>query len=109
MTRKQNKTKRKAAKKRGPKKGRSYEIDPPVVKVETAPPPAPDPPSVVTECPACKSTRRSGYYSRRRLVHENNIILWRRCKCLACGQIRIDRVSYRQGGEPPVEEGEVQI
>ena len=100
-------TKRKA--KRGPKKGKTYEMTPPVVAVETAPPRPPDPPSVATECPACKSTRRTPYYSRRRMIYGGKVILWRRCKCRACGQIRVDRISYTVGGEPDLEEGEQQV
>ncbi|HUX02666.1 MAG TPA: hypothetical protein VMY35_17025 [Phycisphaerae bacterium] len=95
--------------KRGPEKGQTYDMAPPTVSVETAQPPPPDPPSVATECPACKSARRTPYYSRRRMVYDGQVILWRRCKCLDCGQIRVDRISYPIGAEPPSENGEAPV
>jgi hypothetical protein len=49
-------------------------------------------------CPKCGSSRRSKYYGRRDLPASGVADGWpyrrivlRRCRCLACSQVRIDR------------------
>jgi len=51
-----------------------------------------------TACPGCKGSRRSKYYGRRDLPASGDVdgrpyrrVVLRRCRCLACGQVRIDR------------------
>jgi hypothetical protein len=51
-----------------------------------------------TACPTCKGLRRSKYYGRRDLPAAGDVdgrpyrrVVLRRCRCLACGQVRIDR------------------
>ena len=55
--------------------------------------------AVVTACPKCGSTEREPYYNRRELRcdiaqrsgEQFTHVVWRRTKCLACGQVRDDR------------------
>ena len=59
--------------------------------------PAPD--ATPSRCPKCGSTRRAPYSGRPRIVnhsgvfagHPYNRIIFRRTKCLDCGQWRVDR------------------
>lgn len=51
-----------------------------------------------TRCRQCGSTSRSAYFGRNTVVqtgeHEGrpyNRIVWRRCRCEACGQHRFDK------------------
>ncbi len=47
----------------------------------------------VTACPRCNSTKRAPYYNRRSLKTAGQIVVWRRTKCLECGQVRDDKHS----------------
>jgi hypothetical protein len=54
-----------------------------------------------SRCPQCGSPRREKYYARRVSDIPGTIdgqpfrrIVWRRCRCLECGQVRIDK-EYR--------------
>jgi hypothetical protein len=51
-----------------------------------------------SKCPKCKSARRGNYYVTRSIDYgqvvdgrEYSRVIWRYCKCLDCGQIRIDK------------------
>lgn len=53
----------------------------------------------VSRCPNCGSTDRTSYADRRELAYSGTTpdgrqydrIVWRSCKCEACGQARIDK------------------
>lgn len=57
----------------------------------------------LTKCRRCGSTSRSAYQGRpekARMNHSDKtiVIIWRRCKCLGCGQWRKDKYQVE---EPP--------
>jgi hypothetical protein len=72
---------------RGRPKGSTACADLPTVTVQPA-----------SQCPKCGSPRRGKYYAYRVSNIPGTIdgqpfwrIVWRRCRCLECGQVRIDR------------------
>lgn len=60
-----------------------------------------------SRCPKCHSTERTEYYGtiRRPLVGIDSLgraythVIWRRTKCLSCGQFRIDK-TYENHAAP---------
>lgn len=60
--------------------------------------------AIVSRCPRCKSTERSPYENSHEhaVVGEENgqpydTVIWRTCRCLKCGQWRVDRSTECRG------------
>lgn len=82
-------------------------------KKATRTPEAPKQPAAINPVPAsrcrkCQSTRRTEYSNTRRREIDGvepgthkpfSAVVWRNCKCLDCGQARVDR-TYEYTPEP---------
>lgn len=63
--------------------------------------------ATVVRCKRCDSTRRSKYTNTRILRRGGTgpdgkpytRVVWRRCRCLSCGQARVERTFENHAGE----------